>query len=166
MTESVIHFEERQHLIDQVSKRMDTLGHVLSRASRLFHEQALEAVHVAGFVEVRESWIGLLRYLTADGVRITELADRLGTTKQAVGQLVNELERAGYLERVPDPSDGRAKLVRMTDRGWGAWLAGLDALSALETALARDIGPDALQLLREHSGALLNALERRCSGRE
>ncbi len=136
----------------------DTLGHVLGRASRLFHEQALAAVRAAGYDEVRESWLGLLRHLRPEGVRSSMLGERLGITKQAAGQLVSELERLGYLERVADPTDGRAKLVRMTERGFGAWLAGLEAMAALEAELEAEVG---LRRLRTDGTNLLRALERR-----
>ena len=48
------------------------------------------------------------------GSRLTDLADRSGLTKQAVGEAVAELERKGYVERVPDPLDGRAKIIKLT----------------------------------------------------
>src|ERR687897_1491129 len=51
------------------------------------------------------------------GVRLTALADRSGLTKQAVGEAVADLERLGYVERVPDPSDGRAQINRLTESG-------------------------------------------------
>ncbi len=72
--------------------------------------------------------------------------------------MVRELERLGYLERVADPTDGRAKLVRMTERGFGAWLAGLEAMAALEAELEAEVG---LRRLRTDGTNLLRALERR-----
>ena len=143
------------------SRKLDTLGHVLTRVSRLFHEQALQAVHAAGFDDIRESWIQLLRHSEPDGVRSSVLAERLGVTRQAAGQLVNELESHGYLERLPDPTDGRAKLVRMTDRGLAAWATGLEALAALQRDLADELGSTTLSSLNTHGAALLDALERR-----
>ncbi len=143
------------------SRKQDTLGHVLTRLSRLFHEHALQAVHAAGFHDIRESWIGLLRHSDPDGIRSSVLAARLGVTRQAAGQLVSELESHGYLERVPDPSDGRAKLVRMTDRGLAAWATGLDALAAMQDDLAAELGSATLTTLHTHGAALLDALERR-----
>jgi DNA-binding MarR family transcriptional regulator len=150
---------DRAALLARIDARtQDTLGHLLTRSARLFNEQAVAAVQAAGYPEVRESWVGLLRHLEPDGVRSSVLGDRLGITKQAAGQLVSDLERVGYLERVPDPSDGRAKLVRMTDRGFGAWLAGLDALHTLESELHRVVG---LEGLRRDAPKLLAALVRR-----
>ena len=159
--------DDRERLRSRVDARQaDTLGHVLSRATRLFNAQALAAVHAAGFHEVRESWIGLLRHLEPDGVRSSVLAARLHTSRQAAGQLVNDLERLEYLERVPDPSDGRAKLVRLTAKGWSAWLTGLEALNDLERSLAVEVGSEPLAALHRSGRILLDALERRSQPRE
>jgi DNA-binding MarR family transcriptional regulator len=144
------------------ARQQDTLGHVLGRAARLFHERALAAVHEAGFPEVQPAWIGLLRHLDEDGVRSSVLAERLGVTPQAAGQLVSELQARGYLERVPDPADGRAKLVRMTDRGWAAWAAGLQALNTLQAELAAAVGSDSIDTLLRVGLDLVAALEAPC----
>jgi DNA-binding MarR family transcriptional regulator len=50
------------------------------------------------------------------GSRLSELADAAQVTKQTAGYLVDQLESAGYVERTPDPTDARARLVRLTDR--------------------------------------------------
>jgi len=136
-----------------------TLGHLLTRSARLLNERALRAVHDAGFVEVRESWLGMLRHLEPDGVRSSELAERLRVSRQAAGQLVSELQQHGYLERIPDPSDGRAKLVRITARGLQAWLAGLSAFRGLELELQTALGVANLNTLRELGPRLLAHLE-------
>lgn len=51
------------------------------------------------------------------GIRVTDLAEQAGVTKQTAGYLVDQLERAGYVRRVPDPTDARARLVQIADRG-------------------------------------------------
>jgi DNA-binding MarR family transcriptional regulator len=56
-------------------------------------------------------------FLGWEGSRITDIAKAQDVTKNAVGQLVTELEDLGYVERVPDPDDGRAKIVRYTRKG-------------------------------------------------
>lgn len=67
--------------------------------------------------ELRPSTAQVIPNLPADGLRMTELAARLRLTLQRAGQLVAELEEVGYLERVPDPMDGRARRVTYTRRG-------------------------------------------------
>jgi len=143
------------------SRKSEVLGHVLTRAARLFSAEAVGAIQDGGFPEVRESWIGILRHMDPDGVRTSDLARRMGITKQGAGQLVTDLEGFGYLERIPDPTDGRAKLVRMTERGWAAWLAGLEAMAELERSLLADIPAEQCDELRGSLTALVGTLERR-----
>ena len=59
----------------------------------------------------------VFRHIDGEGSRLTELAERSGLTKQAVGEALDDLERMGYVERAPDPVDGRAKIIRLTERG-------------------------------------------------
>jgi DNA-binding MarR family transcriptional regulator len=72
----------------------------------------------AGFGDIRAAHMPVLGLLRPEGDRVVDLAERAQTTKQAMGYLVAYLEEHGYLERVPDPSDGRAQIVRRTERGW------------------------------------------------
>lgn len=151
----------QRHALNEAIAALEpsTLGHLLTRSARLLNERAVRAVHDAGFVEVRESWLGMLRHLEPDGVRSSELAERLRVSRQAAGQLVSELQQHGYLERIPDPSDGRAKLVRITTRGLQAWLAGLSAFRELELELQAALGATNLTTLRELGPRLLAHLE-------
>ncbi|PRC46081.1 MarR family transcriptional regulator [Mycobacterium sp. ITM-2017-0098] len=59
----------------------------------------------------------LLQRLDPAGMRLTDLAEQAGVTKQTAGALVDQLERAGYVSRQPDPTDARARLVTLSDRG-------------------------------------------------
>jgi len=74
-----------------------------------------------GHPEVRSPHGNVLQYLDDGGTRVSELATRAQITKQSMAELVLHLERHGYVERVPDPSDRRAKLVRATARGGEVW---------------------------------------------
>jgi DNA-binding MarR family transcriptional regulator len=58
--------------------------------------------------------------IDADGSRVTELAKRLGVAKQSTAEAVTGLEARGFVERRPDPSDGRARLIALTPAGWDA----------------------------------------------
>jgi DNA-binding MarR family transcriptional regulator len=69
-------------------------------------------------------------------------------TKQAMSELVADLERMGYLQRRRDPTDGRAKLIEFTDRGWASVRTALASFEAIEAELAATIGPGRMRQLR------------------
>jgi DNA-binding MarR family transcriptional regulator len=83
------------------------------------------------------------------GVRLTALADRSGLTKQAVGEAVADLERLGYVERVPDPSDGRAKIIRLTEHGGQAAAAAEEIFADIERRFAAEVGDERLEAFRD-----------------
>ncbi|GGD29867.1 MarR family winged helix-turn-helix transcriptional regulator [Nocardioides daphniae] len=85
-------------------------------ANRALEERAYAAVLAAGVDDVTVAQARLLSRVADEGSRLVELADRARVTKQTAGHLVDQLERNGYVERVPDPTDGRARLVRLTAR--------------------------------------------------
>jgi DNA-binding MarR family transcriptional regulator len=78
----------------------------------------------------------VLGTIDAGGTRLTELARRAGVVQSAMAELVDDLEAKGYVERVPDPTDGRAKLICLTDRGW----EGVRTARAVVEDLERDYG--------------------------
>jgi DNA-binding MarR family transcriptional regulator len=98
---------------------------------------------------VRASHDCVFRHLTPEGVRLRDLAASSQMTPPAVGEHVDELERLGYVERVPDPSDRRAKLIRPTDRGAAFMQAAYGALAEIERAWVEAIGVRALTRLRD-----------------
>lgn len=71
----------------------------------------------AGYDDLSAAHVALWRYPGIDGLRPSELAARSGITKQSVNDLLGHLERYGYVVRVPDPADGRARVIRLTPRG-------------------------------------------------
>jgi DNA-binding MarR family transcriptional regulator len=84
-----------------------------------------------------------------NGSRLTELAERAFMTKQTVGEMVSDLENRGYLERVADPSDGRAKIIRLTVRGQRAYRFGRQLIDELEREWAERYGQDRVAALRD-----------------
>lgn len=117
-------------------------------------------------VELEERGWGALRpsqaslLLNVDrrsGTRSTELARRAGVTKQAIMILVDELEAAGLVRRVPDPEDGRAKVVRLTARGRTCAAESRRALAAVDARARRSLGGRRHDLLRETLEQLLGA---------
>lgn len=99
------------------SLRQEHIGKLLLLSSRIFERQAIAELRRLGFEDLRLTHLALIRATPLEGARTTEIAEFAGMTKQAVGQLAMELEAAGYIVRMPDPTDGRAKLVRFANRG-------------------------------------------------
>ncbi|HET6563271.1 MAG TPA: MarR family transcriptional regulator [Marmoricola sp.] len=87
---------------------------------RAAEDRILAAVAAAGFGDVTRAQARLLAGIDLDGTRLVVLAERARVAKQTALALVNGLESAGYVERVPDPTDGRARLIRLTSRGHSA----------------------------------------------
>jgi DNA-binding MarR family transcriptional regulator len=138
-----------------------SLGQLLIRCARLLDERAVERVNRrAGRELVRPAHTKLLPHIDFDGVRLTELARRLGVTKQAVGQMVGDLETLGVVELLPDPSDGRAKLVRYTPAGLEAMRSGLRVLAELEAELTAAVGAGRLQVVHEALLSIERALSK------
>jgi len=103
-----------------------------------------------GYGDIREGHGCVFGFIDLEhGSRLTDLADASALTKQAVGEAVAELERLGYVERVPDPHDGRAKIIRLTDRGRAACLTGRSVFAEIEQQWAEQVGEDLVASLRE-----------------
>lgn len=102
-------------------------------ANRALEARAFEAVGAAGADDLTAAQARLLARVADEGSRLVELADRARVTKQTAGHLVDQLERNGYVERGPDPSDGRARLIRLTPRARAVVpLAGAEVVKVLE----------------------------------
>lgn len=86
-------------------------------AHRAAEARVFEAVRSAGFDDLTLAQSRIGQRLNNEGVRVTDIAEQAGVTKQTAGALVDELEANGYVARMPDPADARARLVVLTDRG-------------------------------------------------
>ena len=84
-----------------------------------------------------------------EGTRLTDLAERARMTKQSVGEVTSDLEQRGYVERVPDPSDGRAKIIRLTERGHEALVTGRGLIDDIERDWAERFGEERIAALRD-----------------
>lgn len=120
--------------------RHDNIGRLLNNAVRRFEDRVLELMAGAGYADARISHVNLTRNLDRDGTRLTELASRAGMTKQAMGELVDQCAGIGLVERINDPADKRAKIVRFT-RGGIEWLdAFRKAVDQAEHEMRTDLG--------------------------
>ncbi len=92
------------------------LGRLLLIAARQHHQAVVDGMNALGF-QIRPVHASVIRHVHIDGSRVTDVADEAGMTKQAVGQLLIELERAGYVRRTIAPADRRVKMVVFTEKG-------------------------------------------------
>lgn len=99
------------------SERPRNLAVVMREAFIALNDLVLIRLAEHGHAEVRAAHSAVFEYLDDDGTTVSTLAERAQVTKQAMAELVHHLEDHGYLIRVPDPADRRAKLVLPTDRG-------------------------------------------------
>jgi DNA-binding MarR family transcriptional regulator len=102
-----------------------------------------------GYGDLRPAHGCVIGYLKGAGDRLTALAERSGLTKQAVGEAVADLERLGYVERVPDPVDGRAKIIRLTERGKEATAEAAEIFAGIEARFAAEVGEERFEEFRE-----------------
>ena len=86
-------------------------------AHRAVEARVMGALAAAGADDITLAQSRLMQRLDPRGIRLTDLAEQTRVTKQTAGALVDQLERAGYVERTPDPSDARARLVILSDKG-------------------------------------------------
>jgi DNA-binding MarR family transcriptional regulator len=121
---------------------------LLNLALRQLNDEVAAGVAAAGFAGLRPAHGYALSRLSFGGATAVQVAEHLGITKQSAGQLVDELERSGYVRREPHPTDRRGKLVVLTDRGWGAVQAAQRALDAIDARLADRLGTERLEELR------------------
>ncbi|MBA2560149.1 MAG: MarR family transcriptional regulator [Propionibacteriales bacterium] len=102
-------------MVDSPGQRQD-LGILLFVANRALEQRAFDAVVAAGITDITLAQARVAARISPHGSRVSDLADQARVTKQSAAFLVEQLEAAGYVERAPDPSDGRARLVRLTTR--------------------------------------------------
>lgn len=115
----------------------------------------------SGRPEVRRAHIAALAHIPrGTGIRMSLLADRLGVTKGAATQLVAHLERCGYLERLPDPSDGRAVIVRPTQAADAGYELARQRLADLEEGWERHVGTPRWQVFKDVLEEIANLQDR------
>jgi DNA-binding MarR family transcriptional regulator len=125
------------------------IGLLLYLPYRALENRVFAAVAEAGFDDITVAQARLLQRVGTNGTRLTELAEAAQVTKQTAGFLVDQLERAGYVERVPDPADGRARMVKITDKAAEAIPAASAEIARIEAEWTRHIGPRRMTQLRD-----------------
>ncbi|GHE41591.1 hypothetical protein GCM10018785_09060 [Streptomyces longispororuber] len=124
------------------------LPHLLSDARRWFEEGLLATLEASGTAPVSAPQLQLFAVLDDPGTTVSELARRMGVTRQTAHQAVHGLIAAGLLEQVPDPASARQRLIRRTPEGRRVHREAVLVLERLEAQLAARIGREAVDALR------------------
>jgi DNA-binding MarR family transcriptional regulator len=114
----------------------------------LFHRRVFAGLARRGYGDLRDGHQAVFINIEDEGTTLTELAARANISKQAMHELVNDLEARGYVERVPSATDGRSKLIRTTDKGERTMEAAWDAIAEIEREWTTILGTEAMQSLR------------------
>ncbi len=121
---------------------LHNVAHSLMAAARAHTAAVIARLAERGYADFPFASASLLWLLDEGGTRSTLLAQRAGVSKQATSQLVRLMERQGYLEQVPDPTDTRAKVVRMTERGEAVKTACVEVREELNRHIAELVGAE------------------------
>jgi len=116
------------------------IGQLLTQLTRLFQTDLFDRLIAAGLTDARVPHTHVTAYIKAEGSRLTELASQARMTLPAMSELVDDLQRIGIVERRPDPSDGRARLICLTDAGWEAMRTAHRVIAEIESDYAKLVG--------------------------
>src|SRR5579862_4989497 len=117
------------------------VGALLGVVWQWVRDQLYAGVVAAGYDDLNAAHVALWRYPGLEGLRPSQLADRAGITKQSVNDLLGHLERNGYLLRVSESGDGRARVIRLTSKGKGLEQTIYAAAAAAQQRIAEILGP-------------------------
>ena len=109
-------------------------------AHRAAEARVHDALRASGFDDLTAAQTRLAQRLRPEGIRLTDLAEQAGVTKQTAGALIDDLARRGYVERIPDPADARARLVVLSPRGRRLCAAAAAEVAAVEAQWRDHLG--------------------------
>jgi DNA-binding MarR family transcriptional regulator len=118
-------------------------------AKEAFFEDFRAELEQTEFADIRPTHGCVFRFVKGGGLRLTVLAEMAGMTKQSVGEIVDDLEARGYVKRIPDPEDKRAKIICLTERGERAQATGLALFAKVEKQWAKRYGAKRIAQVRE-----------------
>ena len=132
---------------------------LLIRATHTMNAELGKRIRARGFSDFQPSFTALLGHLDTEGTRISALARRMGTSRQAVSQLLQQIEARGYVERIPDPHDKRAVIARHTHSGRRLLKAAIETMIAIESEYESALGRDGLPRLKDLLKRLLDQVD-------
>jgi DNA-binding MarR family transcriptional regulator len=118
------------------------IGAMVNLLAQTINRRVAQAVRVHGFTDFRAAFHPVFQWCRAEGSRLTELAERAGVGKPSMSETIDVLVRLGYMERVPDPRDRRATLIRRTERGWEVNRIARDTVEAAQDEWRELMGDD------------------------
>jgi DNA-binding MarR family transcriptional regulator len=125
------------------------IGALLRGPGRAIVARIDRDLRAAGYDDLRPAHFVVFQQIEPAGSRLTDLAERAQITKQSMGYLVDYLETHGYVERAPDPEDGRARIIRLTARGWNLDRDARAIMACIEAEWANRLGVDRFEQLRQ-----------------
>jgi DNA-binding MarR family transcriptional regulator len=137
------------------------IGMVAARLHRAAQVDCIARLNKAGYTDLRMRHLALLEGLPREGARVTTLASQTGMTKQAMGELIDEIESNGYIERENDPADRRARLIVFTAKGQRAYEEAFAVLGEMERDYASTVGTSRYSETRSVLDELVSSLEQR-----
>ncbi len=125
------------------------IGALLRVPAQAIQRRIIKELNEAGFEGLSLPHMAVMRYPSPDGVRPGVLAERAGMSKQAMNRLLGSLEELGYLVRGDAPDEGRARIVRFTERGRAAYAKALEVLHEIEREWSAELGAKDFAKLKE-----------------
>lgn len=128
--------------VDRIPYDRLMIGATLNILAQTINRRVVETLHAQGFSEFRTSFHPVFQWCKSEGSRLSDLAEASGVTKSAMTQLIDVLVRLGYVERAPDPHDGRATLIRRTERGWAINRIARDTVESVQREWLEVLGDE------------------------
>lgn len=138
--------------------RQEHVGRLIAEIHRDFSLRIRERLVAAGHEGVTAAHLKLFRSLPIDGARVTTLAERMGITAQSAGARVDELVALGYLERAPDPTDGRALRIHFSAKGRRLLATARRLINGIEREYAVKLGEARFDSMKASLATLVSAL--------
>jgi DNA-binding MarR family transcriptional regulator len=134
---------------------------LVHRADRAFQTHMVKEAHSRGRPDIKPAHNAIFSIMGAEGERASSLAAHAGITRQSMGEVVRDLVGLGILEMVPDPEDGRAKVIRYTEEGTRFTNVGMRHIRSLEDRFVEEFGADyeAARFVLERVVAVLEELD-------
>lgn len=144
--------------------RQQHIGRLLLRAQRDFSDRAIEKLSARGHTGLSLAHTNIIVHIDSAGTRLSTLADRAGVSKQAIGNLVIDLEHKGYIARTPDTADRRATLISLTEAGWQFLRDAHQVKREIEAEYRDRLGEAGMRSLRDLLALLLTDSSRAIGG--